>query len=152
MTKTFLTQRAAPPATPHANRITAHLHRCRGSAIAFAVLVAVSVVTLVTLGLMGIQGMTDRTATQTQLTLAQTVMDSTINTIIYDLDQTLRISEDKLEAFASFYGADYYGLPRNTETINLRREEWQVPASVGFGEHQLVPLRAGEMLKWKLVG
>ncbi len=94
MTKTFLTQRAAPPATPHANRITAHLHRCRGSAIAFAVLVAVSVVTLVTLGLMGIQGMTDRTATQTQLTLAQTVMDSTINTIIYDLDQTLRISED----------------------------------------------------------
>ena len=59
---------------------------------------------------------------------------------------------DKLEAFASFYGADYYGLPRNKETINLRREEWQVPASVGFGEHQLVPLRAGEMLKWKLVG
>ncbi len=58
---------------------------------------------------------------------------------------------DKLEAFASFYGADYYGLPRNKETITLRREEWQVPASVGFGEHQLVPLRAGEMMKWKLV-
>src|SRR5450759_106304 len=57
---------------------------------------------------------------------------------------------DKLEAFASFYGADYYGLPRNTETITLRREEWQVPASVGFGEHRLVPLRAGETMKWKL--
>ena len=59
---------------------------------------------------------------------------------------------DKLEGFASFYGADYYGLPRNTEKITLRKEEWQVPASVGFGEHQLVPLRAGEKMKWKLVG
>ena len=58
---------------------------------------------------------------------------------------------DKLEAFASCYGADYYGLPRNTETITLRKEEWQVPASLGFGEHHLVPLRAGEKLKWKLV-
>ncbi|MCX7192148.1 MAG: dihydroorotase [Proteobacteria bacterium] len=56
---------------------------------------------------------------------------------------------DKLEGFASFYGADFYRLPRNTGTITLRREEWQVPASVGFGEHQLVPLRAGETLKWK---
>lgn len=59
---------------------------------------------------------------------------------------------DKLEAFASFYGADYYGLPRNKDTITLRREEWQVPASVGFGEHRLVPLRAGETMKWRLVG
>ncbi len=58
---------------------------------------------------------------------------------------------DKLEAFASFYGADFYGLPRNTETIILRKEEWQAPASVEFGEHRLVPLRAGEMMKWKLV-
>jgi dihydroorotase len=58
---------------------------------------------------------------------------------------------DKLEAFASFYGADYYGLPRNTDKITLRKEEWQVPASLGFGEHQLVPLRAGEKMKWKLV-
>ena len=58
---------------------------------------------------------------------------------------------DKLEAFASFYGADYYGLPRNTDTITLCKEEWQVPATVGFGEHQLVPLRAGEKMKWKLV-
>ena len=59
---------------------------------------------------------------------------------------------DKLEGFASFYGADYYGLPRNKQQITLRKEEWQVPATVGFGEHQLVPLRAGEKMKWKLVG
>lgn len=58
---------------------------------------------------------------------------------------------DKLEGFASLYGADYYGLPRNTDTITLRKEEWQVPATVGFGEHQLVPLRAGEMMGWRLV-
>jgi dihydroorotase len=58
---------------------------------------------------------------------------------------------DKLEAFASFYGADYYGLPRNMDKVTLLREEWQVPASVGFGEHRLVPLRAGEKLKWKLL-
>ena len=59
---------------------------------------------------------------------------------------------DKLEGFASFYGADYYGLPRNTQTITLQQEEWQMPASLEFGEHRLVPLRAGEMMKWKLVG
>jgi dihydroorotase len=59
---------------------------------------------------------------------------------------------DKLEGFASFYGADFYGLPRNKETITLRKKEWEVPVSVGFGEHRLVPLRAGEMMKWKLVG
>jgi dihydroorotase len=58
---------------------------------------------------------------------------------------------DKLEGFASFYGADFYGLPRNTRQITLRKEEWQVPASMEFGEHKLVPLRAGEMVKWKLV-
>jgi dihydroorotase len=58
---------------------------------------------------------------------------------------------DKLEAFASFYGADYYGLPRNTEKITLHKEEWQVPASMVFGEFQLVPLRAGEKMMWKLV-
>lgn len=57
---------------------------------------------------------------------------------------------DKLEAFASFYGADFYGLPRNTQKITLRKEEWQVPATVEFGEHRLVPLRAGEKMKWKL--
>jgi dihydroorotase len=59
---------------------------------------------------------------------------------------------DKLEAFASFYGADYYGLPRNTDKVTLRKEEWEIPASVGFGEYRLVPLRAGEKMKWKLIG
>ena len=58
---------------------------------------------------------------------------------------------DKLEGFASFYGADFYKLPRNTKQVTLRKEEWQVPASLGFGEHRLVPLRAGELMKWKLV-
>jgi len=59
---------------------------------------------------------------------------------------------DKLEGFASFYGADYYRLPRNTGTINLRRESWQVPGSMAFGEHRLVPLRAGEKINWKIGG
>ncbi|CAH1092383.1 dihydroorotase [Candidatus Nitrotoga sp. 1052] len=58
---------------------------------------------------------------------------------------------DKLEGFASFYGADFYRLPRNAQSVTLRKQEWQVPATVGFGVHQLVPLRASEMVKWKLV-
>ncbi len=58
---------------------------------------------------------------------------------------------DKLEAFASHYGADFYGLPRNTETITLKREPWSVPQEVPFTESGLVPLLAGETLAWKLV-
>jgi len=58
---------------------------------------------------------------------------------------------DKLEGFASCFGADYYGLPRNTGKITLRKDEWQMPETVGFGEHRLVPLRAGETMQWKLV-
>ena len=58
---------------------------------------------------------------------------------------------DKLEGFASFYGADFYGLPRNTQKITLREQEWPVPATQGLGEHKLVPLRAGEKMKWKLI-
>ena len=58
---------------------------------------------------------------------------------------------DRLEGFASFHGADYYGLPRNTQQITLRQQAWQAPASLDFGEHRLVPLRAGETIKWKLV-
>jgi len=57
---------------------------------------------------------------------------------------------DKLEGFASFFGADFYGLPRNTRKISLRKEEWRVSATMEIGEHRLVPLRAGEMMKWKL--
>jgi dihydroorotase len=57
---------------------------------------------------------------------------------------------DNLEGFASFYGADYYRLQRNTGTITLRKEGWQVPDSIAFGENRLVPLRAGEKLNWKI--
>ncbi|MGC2166221.1 MAG: dihydroorotase [Gallionella sp.] len=57
---------------------------------------------------------------------------------------------DRLEGFASFYGADYYGLARNKTTVTLRKTMWQVPDSLEFGEHRLVPLRAGETLAWKL--
>ena len=58
---------------------------------------------------------------------------------------------DKLEAFASFYGADYYGLSRNTERITLRRESMAVPASLDYLDgDRLVPLRAGESVAWRL--
>jgi dihydroorotase len=58
---------------------------------------------------------------------------------------------DKLEAFASFNGAAFYGLPRNTASITLRKEEWTPPASFSFGEAELKPLRSGEALQWRLV-
>ena len=56
---------------------------------------------------------------------------------------------DRLEGFASFHGADFYGLPRNRGTLTLRREGWTVPESFPYGEAQLKPLRAGETLPWK---
>ncbi|AFJ03773.1 Dihydroorotase [Methylophaga frappieri] len=56
---------------------------------------------------------------------------------------------DKLEAFASFHGPDFYGLPRNKGTITLHRKAWQVPESLDFADSQLIPLRAGEMLQWQ---
>lgn len=59
---------------------------------------------------------------------------------------------DRLEAFASFHGADFYGLPRNRDRVTLERNEWRVPESFGFGEESLVPLRAGERLAWRLAG
>ena len=58
---------------------------------------------------------------------------------------------ERLEGFASFHGADFYGLPRNRDTITLRREPWQVPDSYPFGGEQLVPYRAGEQVNWRLV-
>ncbi len=57
---------------------------------------------------------------------------------------------DRLEGFASFFGADFYGLPRNTDTITLRRIAWDVPNAYPFGEEQLVPYRAGEQIAWQL--
>jgi len=57
---------------------------------------------------------------------------------------------ERLEAFASFHGADFYGLPRNTETVVLERRAWTVPESLSFGADEVVPMGAGEPLEWKL--
>ena len=58
---------------------------------------------------------------------------------------------NQLEGFASFHGADFYGLPRNTGRITLKREAWTPPESFAFGEATLKPLRSGEALPWKLI-
>lgn len=58
---------------------------------------------------------------------------------------------DKLEGFASFNGADFYGLPRNTDTITLRRKSWQVPDTYSFGEQQVTPLRSSEAMQWTVL-
>ena len=58
---------------------------------------------------------------------------------------------DRLEAFASFYGADFYGLPRNKEQITLEKTSWQVPNELPLGDSSLVPLRAGQYVHWKLI-
>lgn len=58
---------------------------------------------------------------------------------------------DKLEGFASFFGADFYGLPRNTDTITLKKADWQVPDSYTFAKQKLIPLRAGEKIKWTII-
>jgi dihydroorotase len=57
---------------------------------------------------------------------------------------------DHFERFASFNGPDFYGLPRNTGTVTLRRETWTPPESFRFGEAELKPLRSGETLAWRL--
>jgi dihydroorotase len=57
---------------------------------------------------------------------------------------------DKLEGFASQFGADFYGLPRNAGTVTLSKQAWQIPASLDFAEETLVPLLGGEQLAWKL--
>ena len=58
---------------------------------------------------------------------------------------------ERLEAFASFHGADFYGLPRNSGTITLHRESWVPPVAVPFGDAQLKPLAGGESLAWRMV-
>ncbi|HEY0800278.1 MAG TPA: dihydroorotase [Steroidobacteraceae bacterium] len=57
---------------------------------------------------------------------------------------------ERLEAFASHFGADFYGLPRHAETITLRKEPWAPPAAYEFGDGALVPYRAGESVAWRL--
>jgi len=60
---------------------------------------------------------------------------------------------DRLEGFASYHGPDFYGLPRNADTVTLVREAWQLPESLAYvGEARIVPLRGGETLAWKLKG
>jgi len=58
---------------------------------------------------------------------------------------------DRLQAFASERGADFYGLPRNTSKITLVRETWTPPAAYPFGEEEIVPFRAGETIAWRLI-
>jgi len=56
----------------------------------------------------------------------------------------------RLEGFASHHGADFYGLPRSHDTVMLLREEWEIPTSYRFGDDDLVPLRAGENVRWRV--
>jgi dihydroorotase len=57
---------------------------------------------------------------------------------------------DRLEGFASFHGADFYGLPRNKGRITLARKSWVVPDELPFGDATVVPLRAGQAIGWRL--
>lgn len=57
---------------------------------------------------------------------------------------------DKLEGFASFYGADFYRLPRNSATVTLKKISWDVPSSYGENDVSITPLKAGGRLQWKV--
>jgi dihydroorotase len=57
---------------------------------------------------------------------------------------------NRLEAFASHRGADFYGLPRNTDRITLARSSWIPPSGYRFGDDELVPFRAGESIAWRM--
>jgi dihydroorotase len=59
---------------------------------------------------------------------------------------------DRLEGFASHFGADFYGLPRNASKATLERAEWEVPREYPFGGETVVPLRAGQKIRWRLAG
>jgi dihydroorotase len=57
---------------------------------------------------------------------------------------------DKLEAFASFNGPDFYGLPRNSGTVTLVKQDWTIPDNYSFGSSVVVPMWAGETLSWQV--
>jgi len=57
---------------------------------------------------------------------------------------------DKLEDFASHFGPDFYGLPRNTGTVTLEKTDWQIPDSYPLGDSSVVPMYAGETLHWRV--
>jgi len=59
---------------------------------------------------------------------------------------------DKLEGFASVFGAHFYSLPTNQDTITLQKQPWQVPDTIPYDNDVLVPLRAGQAVQWQLVG
>ncbi len=67
---------------------------------------------------------------------------------VFEEEQAL----DRLEAFAAFHGADFYGRERNRSRIGLARESWTAPARFAFGDDEVVPIRAGEPIRWKLTG
>lgn len=58
---------------------------------------------------------------------------------------------DRLEAFAAFHGADFYGLPRNSGAVTLEKRDWTVPGTLPLGDEEVVPLKAGEICRWQLV-
>ncbi|MEW8474284.1 MAG: dihydroorotase [Candidatus Thiodiazotropha endolucinida] len=58
---------------------------------------------------------------------------------------------DRLEGFASLFGPDFYGLPRNRDTITLAKKKWSIPESYQFGQDRVVPLGGGESVNWQLV-
>ena len=58
---------------------------------------------------------------------------------------------DKLEGFASHFGPDFYQMPRNTDTITLRKEAWPVPEQLPLGDKTLTPLRGGEDIAWRVI-
>jgi dihydroorotase len=58
---------------------------------------------------------------------------------------------DKLEAFSSFNGPDFYGLPRNMDTITLRKENWTVPIEYPLGHESIVPLNSGATMRWQVI-
>jgi len=58
---------------------------------------------------------------------------------------------DKLETFTSFNGPDFYNLPRNTDTLELQKVSWDVPATLNFGDDEVVPIKAGEVINWKVI-
>ncbi len=67
---------------------------------------------------------------------------------VFEEEQAL----DRLEAFAAFHGPDFYGLERNTSSLELVREGWTVPERYLFGAAEVIPVRAGETVRWKLAG